>query len=75
MPRQSIRPQPRPAPARRILAARGLRSFAYGLLAIVLLALGLPFIVAGTLKTGQDLGLWLVFHRVRLPTEETLRPW
>jgi predicted MFS family arabinose efflux permease len=32
-----------------------------------LVAAGLPFLLAGTIKTGYDLALWLWFRRVRLP--------
>jgi MFS family permease len=32
-----------------------------------LLALGLPFVIAGTLKVAYDVTLWSVFRRVRLP--------
>src|SRR5712691_8576944 len=35
-----------------------------------LLVLGLPFILAGTLKAAYDLTLWAVFRRVHLPEEE-----
>src|SRR5437870_6254459 len=35
-----------------------------------LLVLGLPFILAGTLKAAYDLTLWSVFRRVHLPEEE-----
>jgi MFS family permease len=31
-----------------------------------LLTLGLPFLIAGGLKVVQDVGLWLVFHKVKL---------
>jgi hypothetical protein len=34
-----------------------------------LLALGLPFLLAGALKAGYDLTLWTIFRRVRLPEE------
>jgi MFS family permease len=34
-----------------------------------LLVLGLPFILAGTLKAGYDCALWMVFRRVHLPEE------
>lgn len=40
------------------------------LLQPALLALGLPFVVAGILKVGQDLGLWLVFRRVRIEEDD-----
>jgi MFS family permease len=36
-----------------------------------LLALGLPFLLAGTLKAAYDLALWAVFRRVRLPDAGT----
>src|SRR6266516_2960835 len=45
-----------------------------------LLVLGLPFILAGTLKAAYDLTLWLVFRHVHLveeqraPTQEPVRP-
>src|SRR6266851_4613676 len=35
-----------------------------------LLIVGLPFILAGTLKAAYDLTLWSVFRRVHLPEEE-----
>ncbi|HLJ81355.1 MAG TPA: MFS transporter [Ktedonobacterales bacterium] len=35
-----------------------------------LLAMGLPFLVAGGLKVAYDLTLWAVFRRVRLPEEK-----
>jgi MFS family permease len=35
-----------------------------------LLVLGLPFILAGTLKAAYDLSLWAIFRRVHLPEEE-----
>jgi MFS family permease len=35
-----------------------------------LLIIGLPFILAGTLKVAYDLTLWAVFRRVYLPEEE-----
>src|SRR5260370_24890913 len=35
-----------------------------------LLIIGLPFILAGTLKVAYDLTLWSVFRRVHLPEEE-----
>jgi MFS family permease len=35
-----------------------------------LLVLGLPFILAGTLKAMYDGSLWLLFRHVRLPEEE-----
>src|SRR2546421_7773393 len=35
-----------------------------------LLVLGLPFILAGTLKAAYDVTLWAVFRRVHLPEEE-----
>ena len=35
-----------------------------------LLVLGLPFILAGTLKAAYDLTLWSVFRRVHLPEED-----
>ena len=35
-----------------------------------LLIIGLPFILAGTLKVAYDLTLWAVFRRVHLPEEE-----
>jgi len=35
-----------------------------------LLIIGLPFILAGTLKAAYDLTLWSVFRRVHLPEEE-----
>jgi MFS family permease len=38
--------------------------FAGALLQGPLLALGLPFMVAGALKAAQDLGLWTIFRRV-----------
>jgi MFS family permease len=34
-----------------------------------LLALGLPFVLAGTLKASYDLSLWWTFRRVELPEE------
>jgi hypothetical protein len=34
-----------------------------------LLAFGLPFIVAGSLKAAYDLALWAMFRRVTLPEE------
>ncbi|HLZ25639.1 MAG TPA: MFS transporter [Ktedonobacterales bacterium] len=34
-----------------------------------LVAIGLPFLVAGGLKVAYDLALWAVFRRVRLPEE------
>ncbi len=45
-----------------------------------LLVLGLPFILAGTLKSAYDCSLWLVFRHVHLveeqraPTQEPVRP-
>ncbi len=59
-----------------ILVMRGVRSLAYGLL----LVLGLPFILAGMLKSAYDCSLWMVFRRVHLeeeqhsPTQEPARP-
>jgi MFS family permease len=35
-----------------------------------LLVLGLPFILAGSLKVAYDLSLWAIFRRVHLPEEE-----
>jgi MFS family permease len=35
-----------------------------------LLGFGLPFILAGTLKAGYDVSLWLLFRHVRLQEEE-----
>jgi len=35
-----------------------------------LLILGLPFILAGTLKAAYDSSLWLLFRHVRLQEEE-----
>src|SRR5215469_647715 len=39
-----------------------------------LLALGLPFLLAGALKAAYDLTLWSIFRQVRLPEEEADRP-
>ena len=36
-----------------------------------LLGFGLPFILAGTLKAGYDVSLWLLFRHVRLQEEES----
>jgi MFS family permease len=38
-----------------------------------LLVLGLPFILAGTVKAAYDLALWRLFRRVRLPEVPTAR--
>jgi hypothetical protein len=43
------------------------------LVAAPVLAGGLPFVIAGTLKIGYDLLLWRRFRAVR-PPEETVRP-
>ena len=37
-------------------------------------ALGAPFVVAGTIKCGYDLVLWRTFRRVELPEAATPRP-
>jgi MFS family permease len=39
------------------------------LLQPALLALGLPFLLAGALKVAQDMLLWRIFRRVKLPEE------
>jgi hypothetical protein len=34
-------------------------------------ALGAPFVIAGTLKSAYDLGLYALFRRVPLPDRQT----
>src|SRR5579864_5006031 len=70
-----VDPQERTAAASVTSLARSLGSaaspvFSGLLLQGLLLILGLPFILAGALKAGYDLTLWVVFRRVHLPEEE-----
>jgi MFS family permease len=70
-----VDPQERTAAASVTSLARSLGSatspvFSGLLLQGPLLVVGLPFILAGTLKAAYDLTLWFVFRRVPLPEEE-----
>lgn len=71
-----VDPQERTAAASVTSLARSLGSSTSPVLAGLLLQgslylVGIPFILAGTLKAAYDLTLWALFRRVRLP-EETL---
>ncbi|HEX6552737.1 MAG TPA: MFS transporter [Ktedonobacteraceae bacterium] len=70
-----VDPQERTAAASVTSLARSLGSatspvFSGLLLQGPLLVLGLPFVLAGTLKAAYDLTLWSIFRRVHLPEEE-----
>jgi MFS family permease len=70
-----VAPEERTAAASVTSLARSLGSatspvFSGLLLQGPLLIIGLPFILAGTLKVAYDLTLWSVFRRVHLPEEE-----
>jgi hypothetical protein len=70
-----VEPQERTAAASVTSLARSIGSsispvFSGLLLQGSLLALGLPFILAGSLKPGYDLTLWSIFRHVHVPEEE-----
>ncbi len=70
-----VDPQERTAAASVTSLARSLGSatspvFSGLLIEGPLLIIGLPFLLAGTLKAAYDLTLWSVFRRVHLPEEE-----